>query len=130
MENQTVEATKAKLPRVTMEAFVTAWEGSENVAEVAEKLQRPIGSIQARASKYRAPEFKTEADGSFVLDGEGNKILVRQAIPLKAMQKGGGKKLQTQDAFALLAKLRGVDVAEIAKQSVTLGARKIARDNG
>jgi hypothetical protein len=94
--------TGAKRVRIEMEPFVTAWEGSTSVKEVAEKLGLKITSVMARASKYRS-EYK---------------------IPLKGMQRGGGAKIDITAAKELLAKLRGVSTENIAAESQKLVVRQ------
>ena len=118
---------KTSKPRVKMIDFIRTWEDSESVPEVAERLGMTPISVQARASKYRSPEYLTNEDGTFKLDSEGNKQLVRKAIPLKSMPRGGGAKLDVNDAFALLAELRGQDVSAIAAASDTLEVKKNER---
>ena len=81
-----------KRVRIEMEPFITAWEKSESVKEVADKLGIKVTSVMARASKYRGTPFN---------------------IPLKTMPRGGGAKLDISAAKALLAKLRGNTVEEI-----------------
>lgn len=100
---ETVATVEAKRePRVQLAEFLTAWEGSNSVAEVAEKTGLKETSVQARASKYRG-----------------------QGIPLKEMPRGGGAKLNIAEAQALLAKLRGVSTEDVAKAA---DAAKVKRD--
>lgn len=78
------KATKTeRTPRVSLEKFITAWETSASVKEAADKCGMKIGTVQARASKYRSKD-----------------------IDLKKMPRGGGAKLNVPEAQALLAKLR------------------------
>jgi hypothetical protein len=98
--------------KVSMTAFITAWEGSKSVAEVAEKTELKITSVQARASKYRSPELNEAGE------------VIRLAIPLKNMPKGGGAKLDTDEAMKLIAQIRGVEVAELATESDKLASAK------
>lgn len=79
---------KVKRIKVNMTDFITAWEQSGSVGEVANKLGIATTSVMARASKYRG-EYK---------------------IPLKNMPRGGGAKLNLEAARELLAKLRGTTV--------------------
>lgn len=72
-----------KRVRVGGESFITAWESSNSVAEVAEKTGIKVTSIMARASKYRS-----------------------QGIALKNMPRGGGAKLNVGAMQELLVKLR------------------------
>lgn len=99
---------ETKRVRVEMESFVTAWEGSNNVKEVAEKLGIKVTSVMARASKYRSEPFN---------------------IPLKNMQRGGGAKLDVVAAKELLAKLRGKTVEEINTASAALSAKHTAKNS-
>ena len=93
---------KEKRIRVEMEPFITAWEGSKSVKEVADKLGIKLTSVMARASKYRSEPFN---------------------IPLKTMPRGGGAKLDVSAAKALLAKLRGKTVEEVQTASAALAAK-------
>ena len=114
--------------RVSMPDFVRAWQGSENVQEVADKTGLTITSAQARASKYRAPEFETDDDDNVILDEEtGEATLVRGPIPLKSMSKGGGVKLEVDEAIKLIAELEGVSVETIQARADKLGEKKVAR---
>lgn len=94
--------TGEKRVRIDMVPFVTAWEGSNSVKEVAEKLGLKVTSVMARASKYRSEPFN---------------------IPLKGMQRGGGAKLDVTAAKELMAKLRGVTVDNINAESQKLAAK-------
>lgn len=123
-QNAPKASGKAKAPRTTMIDFIRTWEGSNSVPEVAERLGMTQTSVQARASKYRSPEYAMNDDGTFKLDSNGQKQLVRKAIPLKSMPRGGGAKLDVEDAFTLLAELRGSTVDAIAKASNTLEVKK------
>jgi len=66
--------------RVEAREFISAWQTSESVSEVAEKTGLQEGSCQTRAAKYRT-----------------------QGIQLKHMPRGGGSRLDIDDlnAFAL-----------------------------
>lgn len=97
-------AKPAREPRVSMQEFVTAWEGSKSVAEVAEKTKLKETSVQARASKYRS-----------------------QGIPLKEMPRGGGAKLDIAQAQALLAKLRGTEVETVTAQAAAAEVKRAER---
>lgn len=101
--------------KISMVEFITAWEGSNSVAEVADKTGLKITSVQARASKYRSPE----------LDEDGE--VKRPAIPLKNMPRGGGAKLNTDEALTLIAQLRGVELNEVQKASKGLAEAKRER---
>lgn len=97
---------KAKRTNVDMPAFVKAWQGSESVPQVAEKLGLKVGSVQTRAAKYRgAPHF----------------------IPLKEMARGGAKKLDVSAANALIAELTGQTPAQVAAASKKLADKSAAR---
>ena len=76
--------------QVSMVDFLKAHETSNCNAEVAEKTGLTIGSVQARASNYR-----------------------KRGWPLKHFKRGGGTRINDADALALLAELRGVDVADL-----------------
>lgn len=92
--------TKEKRVRVEMTDFITAWEQSGTVAEVAEKLGIKTTSVMARASKYRSLN-----------------------IPLKTMQRGGRAKLDSTAAKALIASLRQATVEDVQKESDALAAK-------
>lgn len=77
--------------RNDMQTFVRAWETSNSVAEAAEKLGITKQSAGQRASNYRT----------------------KHGIPLKEMPRGGGSRINTDEANQLLAELRGVSVDEI-----------------
>ena len=106
--------------------FVTAVQSSNTAQEAVDKLaaqgfEITKNSLQARASKYRQPEYKKIpliVDGKPVLkedkktpvlvdfkDGDGNKVVVRPALPLKKFARGGGVKLTSQmdDILAAIA---------------------------
>lgn len=73
-------ATEEKRVRNDAETFVTVWEASGSVGEVAQKLGITKSSAAARATKFRGKDYN---------------------IPLKNMPKGGGRRLN-------LEKLRGL----------------------
>jgi len=82
----------AKRVSVSSTDFITAWEGSESVAEVAGKLDMAPASVSNRATKYREVHN----------------------IPLKEMAAGQrGRKVDVGNALELLAKIRGKTVAEL-----------------
>lgn len=138
--------------QVSMLDFIKAWETSvkdnSGVQGCADKTGLTPDTCQARASKYRNPEFKQvpkrDADGKivyrrnvkgeagevettdktlakknkqgkpiavkvFAKDAKGEKILVRRAIGLSTMPRGGHSRLvnQLDEADALIASLRG-----------------------
>lgn len=76
--------TKETRTRVDVETFITVWEDSDSVGEVAERLNLKPNSVTQRATKYR----KT------------------YGVALKKMT-GGGAKFDAEAANALLARLRG-----------------------
>ena len=78
---------KTTKKHVSMEAFMTAWERSNSVAEVSEKTGIKTASVIARGSQYRA-----------------------KGLDLKHFPRGGGARLNIEDAKALLAKLRAENV--------------------
>lgn len=95
MENQTNETTEATAttesqatgtvrPRNDFTSFITTWESSNSLQEVADKLGITPASAGQRASNYRR----------------------EHGIDLKKMQRGGGAKLDVSAAKELLAKLR------------------------
>lgn len=88
------KTTGAKRIRIAMPEFVTAWEASGSIKEVADKTGLKPLSIQARSSKYRS-----------------------LGIPLKTMPRAGGAKLQVTAALELLAKLRDKTVEEVTAQA-------------
>jgi hypothetical protein len=126
--------------QVSMLDFIRAHENSNSIAEVAEATGLTEASVQARASKYRNPEYemtpKRDSEGNIVFktdDGSettdeseaklnsqgkpirvmiralrnGQPIVKREAIPLKKFPKGGGSRVNVDEALALLAELRG-----------------------
>ncbi len=132
-EETTVEETTEEETRVSMIDFIAAWEDSDSVSEVAKKLDMPEPSVNARASKYRSPDFKlaekrvTGKPAVYKTDENGNKILSRKPIPLKAYTRGGGATLPIDEAFELLAKLRGTSVEAVTATSDKMGVDKLAR---
>jgi len=96
------KAKAVRSARVDMVDFIKAWESSNSVPEVANKLNMKVPTVQARASKYRNLE-----------DKNGNPT----PIPLKHMPKGGGAKLDRSAALALIAELRGTTVEQITSKS-------------
>lgn len=98
-----------KRVRIAMEDFITAWEQSASVREVADRLGIQATSVMARASKYRSEPFN---------------------IPLKNFQRGGGAKLDVSGAKELLAKLRNVTVEAIATDSATLAKKHAEKATG
>lgn len=80
--------------------FAKTWELSTNVKEVAEKLNMKLGSVQAKASKMR-----------------------KDGIPLKSMQRGGGRKKTDKSAIlAVLAEIRNVTVEELMRDKTVKAA--------
>lgn len=92
--------------RVELESFITAWEASNSVKEVAGKLGIKVTSVMARASKYRGTPYN---------------------IPLKAMAKSGAPKLDVSAAKELLAKLRGTTIDTINTEATAIAAKQVAR---
>lgn len=92
--------------KVEMPAFVVAWEASNSVKEVADKLGIKVTSVMARASKYRGAPLN---------------------IPLKSMPRAGGAKLDVVAAKELLAKLRGVTVENINIEANAAAVKQTAR---
>jgi len=83
---------------VSLNDFITAWETSENVQEVCDKVGISKTTAQARASKYR---------------GLG--------IPVKKMTRGGGgKSIDTDGALQLIASLRETNVEEVRSEGENL----------
>ena len=80
---------EGKRVKIAITPFIEAWEASNSVKEVSDKLGIKVTSVMARASKYRGEPFN---------------------LPLKSMPRGGGAKLNLSAAKELLAKLRGVTV--------------------
>ena len=159
---QSSESQSETRQNVDMLTFIEAWETSiddgTNLQGVADKTGLTQDTCQARASKYRNPEYeranktvtkdgqtltvfkrsvagpngeqettnKDEAKQTtqgkpvpvqvYKLDKDKNKIVKRRAIPLRTMPRGGFARLETKvdDAFELLAKLRGQSVDEVA----------------
>jgi len=103
----TFPVEKPRRIRVDMMTFVKAWQTSDNVDEVAEKLGLTKTSVQARASKYR----------SGVLSDDGKHFVV-EPIALKRMNRrgGGGSRLDTAAANRLIAELGNANVEnDVAK---------------
>lgn len=86
---------------VSMGAFVRAWETSKSIQEVKDKTGLEIASIEQRATKYRTG------------DAESGRL----PIPLKNFPRGGGSRLDVNEAYELLAELRGVDIAVIIAEA-------------
>lgn len=106
MDNRTeLPAEESRRNRTGMVEFIKAWQSSNNVDEVAEKLGLKKASVQARASKYRS--------GVVAEDGE---TFIIKPIALKRMSRGGGTRLNADEANRLIAELGNGDVsAEVAK---------------
>jgi len=96
----------AKRVKVEMASFITAWEASNSVKEVADKLGIKVTSVMARASKYRGTPLN---------------------IPLKSMPRAGGAKLDITAAKELLAKLRGVTIENINVEATAASVKQAAR---
>jgi len=92
--------------KVELEAFITAWEASTSVKEVADKLGIKPTSVMARASKYRGAPL---------------------SIPLKSMPRTGAAKLDAGKAKEFLAGLRGVTVENINAEATAIQAKQAAR---
>lgn len=89
--------------RVDLNTFITAWEGSSNVAEVAQKTGLKPTSVTVRANKLRAAPYN---------------------IPLKAFARaGGGARIDVSAAKALLAMLRNTTVKTVDTESAELAAK-------
>ncbi len=96
----------SKRVRVEMTPFITAWEQSESIKEVADKLGIKVTSVMARASKYRGEPLN---------------------IPLKQMARSGGAKLDIDSAKALIAQLRGKTLEDVNVEVTTLKAKHEAK---
>jgi len=92
--------------QVSMKAFIEAHQGAKNLAEAAEATGLTPNSHQARASKYRSD----------------------YSIPLKKFSRGGGARLDIDEAVMLLAELEGVEVEVIEARQVALREAKAKRD--
>jgi hypothetical protein len=88
-----------------MNDFVKAHQGAATLAEAAEATGLTIGSHQARASKYRS-EYK---------------------IPLKTFERGGGTRLDVDEALAVLAEIEGVSIDVIRSRQAALQAEQAER---
>jgi len=110
--------------RVPMEIFVETWEavahgpkpeGRTRVQEIAKRLGLKEASVQQRATKYRNPPTKRVVIDKATkkpvkIDGRvqyteipvGDRAV---AIPLSAMPRGGGSKMDGQAGADLVAKL-------------------------
>ena len=101
--------SETKRVHIEMAPFITAWEQSESIKEVADKLGIKATSVMARASKYRGEPLN---------------------IPLKQMARSGGAKLNIDSAKELIAQLRGKTLDDVNVEVTTLKAKheaKIAR---
>jgi len=80
---------------VSREDFITAWENSNSVNEVAQKLGMKPTSVATRASQLRT----------------------KMGLPLKRYERQGGgggkKKITLAETVAMLARVRGVSVEAI-----------------
>lgn len=94
----------SRTPSVVMNDFVKAWEAGSSVKDVAAQLGLKVGSVQARASKYRT-----------------------EGIPLKNMKRGGGAKLDKGAALGLLAELRNTTVEVIEAEAKAKADKKAAK---
>lgn len=102
MDNRTeLPAEESKRNRTGMVEFIKAWQTSNSVDEVAEKLGLKKASVQARASKYRS--------GVVAEDGE---TFIIKPIALKRMPRGGGSRLDADAANQLIAELGNGEVAD------------------
>lgn len=97
MSNE-LQATVVK--RISWEEVIEAWEKSNSIGEVKDKLGISIKAIKAKVRKF---EKET-------------------GIALKTMPVGGGSRLNKKEAFALLAKLRNVSVEDIEAEAAKLSA--------
>lgn len=103
-----------KRKRTTLIDFVKAWQSSNTVDEVAEKLGISKTSVQARASKYRS--------GVLAKDSE---TFIVEPIALKTMRRGGGgPRLDAQAANRLIEELGNGNVDQDVE---ALKRAKIAR---
>ena len=82
--------TKVKRVFVDRLAFLEACETSDSAKEVAEKLGMKPGTVLARASKLRS-----------------------ENIPVKNFKRGATARVNAEDSYALLAKLRGCTIDEV-----------------
>ena len=81
--------------RVGFEDFISAWETSDSVQNVCDKLEISKQNAYARAAKYRS-------------DG----------VPLQKFVGGGGRsKVSLEDKLAVLARIRGTSIEELRVES-------------
>mgnify|MGYP003678141147 FL=1 len=81
--------------RVGFEEFIEAWETSDSVQNVCDKLEISKQNAYARATKYR---------------GDG--------VPLQKFVGGGGRaKVSLDEKLAVLARIRGTSIEELHLES-------------
>lgn len=102
--NEKPQEEKAKV-RIDREEFIRQWEEAES----PDAAGKHFGISGAKASQ-KAASFRSNG------------------IPLKTFSKGRSKGASLESSLALLAKIRGVDVSEVQKESEVL-AKRNGRDN-
>ena len=91
--------------QVSMKSFISLHEGAGSLAEACEATGLTSGSHQARASKYRS----------------------EYGIPLQKFSRGGGARLDIDEALACIAEVRGITIAEAKAEQAELLAAKAER---
>ena len=91
------------MARPTVQQFITTWEKSASVSEVAGKTSLTKSTVQAKATQLR-----------------------RLGIPLKKF-KGSRHPINIQEALETLAKIRGTSVAVVKKEAEAAAKRRSER---
>lgn len=92
--------------QVSMKDFIRLHQEAGSLAEAAEATGLTVGSHQARASKYRS----------------------EYGLPLQTFSRGGGARLDIDEAIGFLAEQMGCTVEEVKEQQAALLAAKAKRD--
>ena len=93
------------MSRPTVQQFITTWEKSASVSEVAGKTGLTKSTVQAKATQLR-----------------------RLGIPLKKF-KGSRHPINIQEALETLAKIRGTSVAVLKKEAEASAKRRSERSS-
>jgi hypothetical protein len=94
-----------KKAKVSLQDFVQAWETSNSLQEVADKTGMNAASISARAAKCRKD----------------------YNLPLKQMHTNRVGRINTKEARAFLAELRGVSVEVIEQEAKAIMESQAAK---
>ena len=91
------------MARPTVQQFITTWEKSGSVSEVAGKTGLTKSTVQAKATQLR-----------------------RLGIPLKKF-KGSRHPINVEEALQTLAKIRGTSIATVKKEAEAAAKRRSER---